>query len=208
VEYGILVTDYSPILSQAKTQLDQHENAAIFLAAFEGVANVLAQASGDQLLGSVFWYGADGSALSPAITSNDTGAAFAVKVNGFPCASFALEEKYKSRWLPVAEKIKAQTGAQPDPLALLAYDALNVAVRAFVQVGSADNIKAIKSKVMSIASIHQGITGSVALDETGDRATGSYGFWAVKPSGGGYAWVHVATYLPGSDGKPGTLVRQ
>jgi hypothetical protein len=47
---------------------------------------------------------------------------------------------------------------------------------------------------------YSGITGSLALNDAGDRQFGSYDFWAICGAGSSAAWKRVAVYRSTADG--------
>jgi branched-chain amino acid transport system substrate-binding protein len=144
---------------------------------------------------------------SPVFTAGPA-AGFAARV-GYPCPTYALDDAGAARWKPVADQIVARTGIPADALALSAYDALWVATLAAVQTGGTSDIAAFKKAFVQVASSFPGITGSVALNEAGDRASGDYDFWAICHAGTSpdlFAWTRVAVYQPLPDGT-GTISR-
>jgi branched-chain amino acid transport system substrate-binding protein len=214
--------DFTDELQAIKSQISQavaQSNAGsvgVYLAAFDEAAALFAQASADPIFASVRWYGSDGTAQSPAFTSGRA-AGFAARV-GFPCPIYALDDADAARWKPVAEQILARTGIPADALALSAYDALWVAALAVVQTGATPDIAAFKQAFVQVANSYAGITGSVALNDAGDRASGDYDLWAIcraatpsDPPAKGMpqdlsAWTRVAVYQPLADGT-GTISR-
>jgi branched-chain amino acid transport system substrate-binding protein len=205
--------DFTAELQAIKSQISQavaQSNArsvGVYLAAFDEAAALFAQASADPIFASVRWYGSDGTALSPAFTTGPA-AAFAARV-GYPCPTYALDDADAARWKPVADQILARTGIPADALALSAYDALCVAGLAAVQAGGTNDIAALKKAFVQVANGFLGITGSVALNDAGDRASGAYDFWAICRTGASpdrFAWTGVAVYQPLPDGT-GTIWR-
>jgi branched-chain amino acid transport system substrate-binding protein len=209
--------DFTAELEAIKSQISQAVAASnassvgVYLAAFDEAAALFAQASADPVFSSVRWYGSDGTAQSQAFISNPAAAAFATRA-GYPCPIYALDEALASRWKPVADQILARTGIPPDALALSAYDALGVATLAAVQAGGTNDIEAFKKAFVQVAASYSGITGSVALNDAGDRQAGDYDFWAIShaamptdPGANGmpqelFAWTRVAGYQPLPDG--------
>jgi branched-chain amino acid transport system substrate-binding protein len=203
--------DFTAELQVIKAQISQavaQSNASsvgVYVAGFDAVAALFAQASADPIFASVRWYGSDGTALSQVFTTGPA-AAFAARV-GFPCPTYGLDDAGAARWKPVADQILARTGVPADALALSVYDALWVAALAAVQTGN--DIAAFKKAFVQVANGYAGITGSVALNDAGDRASGAYDFWAVCPAGTSpvmFAWTRVAVYKPLPDGT-GTISR-
>jgi branched-chain amino acid transport system substrate-binding protein len=176
----------------------------VYLAGFDEAASLLAAARNDPLLASVRWYGGDGAALSPAFTVGPAGE-FAVNV-GYACPLLGLEESTASKWQPVVEEIRARTGTTADAFALAAYDALGVAVTAAIEAGETADSETFREALLRTASSYNGITGSMALNEAGDRKYGSYDFWGLCPAGGTATWKRVAVYRSLPEGG-GTIQR-
>jgi branched-chain amino acid transport system substrate-binding protein len=210
VRYPAATEDFSAQLKSIRSQVGQEvarsgaASVAVFLAAFDEAALIFRRAQTDPVLSSVRWYGADGVALSQALVVNPA-ARFAV-ASRYPCPTFGLGEASSRKWKPVADRVRARTGIAPDALALSAYDALWVAVLAAERAGGAGSTPAFKKALVETAASYAGITGSVALNEAGDRRSGSYDFWAVRAVGkpsrrpsrrapvGAFHWTRVAVY--------------
>jgi branched-chain amino acid transport system substrate-binding protein len=217
-----LSRDFTAELQAIKSQIIQavaQSNASsvgVYLAAFDEAAALFAQASADPIFASVRWYGSDGTAQIPVFTSGPA-ATFAARV-GYPCPIYALDDADAPRWKPIAEQMLARTGIPADALALSTYDALWVASLAALQAGGTDDITAFKKAFVQMAGSYPGITGSVALNEAGDRASGAYDLWAIcraapstDPPAEGmppdlFAWTRVAVYQPLPD-ETGTITR-
>jgi len=214
--------DFTAELQAIKAQISHavaQSNAGsvgVYLSAFDEAAALFAQASADPIFSSVRWYGSDGTAFSQVFTTGPA-AAFATRV-GFPCPTYALDDADAAKWQPVADQIVARTGIPPDALALSAYDALRVATLAAIQAGGTNDIEAFKQAFVQVAGSYRGITGSVALNDAGDRQAGDYDFWCIcrgamatgqTPMGMPqelFAWTRVAVYKPLPDGT-GTITR-
>ena len=118
-------------------------------------------------------------------------------------ALLGLSESIRPRWQPIADRIAAITGQQPDAFGLAAYDAAWLAALAFIETGGSGALTGLKAAVMRTADRTLGVTGPMTLNEAGDRATGDFDFWAIAESDGGYAWRRVAHYMSA----PGAITR-
>lgn len=166
----------------------------IYAACFDEIITLFDQASVDHpLLATVPWYGSDGIAQSQALIKDKTAAQFAEKT-GLPSPIFGLDENYRDKWLPLANKIKAKTGIDPDAFGLSVYDAAIVATLALLSVET-DDIADLRQALSNEANSYVGITGPTILNEAGDRATGNFDFWAVRQGG----WQKVAVYEAAAD---------
>ncbi len=201
--YEPTTTDFSAATSSIAFQITSlvgggtdASTIAVYLAAFDEVVDVFHAAQSNPTLSTTMWYGSDGVALSAALTSDATAAAFAASV-GYPNPIFGLPDSLQSEWQPIADAIEAQTGIKPDAFALSAYDALFVVQRALEDVGDLKNFANFKTAFVNEADAYVGITGSTALDSAGDRLNGDFDFWASRLESGSYTWVRTGTYSNG-----------
>jgi branched-chain amino acid transport system substrate-binding protein len=178
---------------------------AVYLAAFDEVVGIFRVAQHDPVLSSVNWYGSDGVAQSDVLLGDAEAARFAALVS-YPNPLLGLDDSDRSRWQPVADRITAQTGREPDAFGLAAYDAAWIATLAQVAAGDAADEATLRDAVMQSANGYDGITGRTMLNAAGDRATGSFDFWAIRDDGGVSRWVRVARYEPVPGGQ-GRIVR-
>lgn len=204
VRYGTTVTDFTATLATVRAQVETlratHANAevAIYLAAFDEAADILAAAKDDSVLSTVKWYGSDGVALSAALTDNENAAAFAATA-GYPNPIFGLDDADEDTWGPVAARIKARSGVDADAFALSAYDAVWLAALAHEAPGSNASPAAYRAAFKAQADGYAGVTGSTKLDAAGDRDAGNFDFWSIVSSGATFQWKRTAIYKA-SDG--------
>jgi len=66
----------------------------------------------------------------------------------------------------------ANNGETPNAFAALGYDALNTLVDAIESAGTAD-ADAVRDALADTSAIHEGVTGTFTLDETGTPVKGS-----------------------------------
>lgn len=208
VRYGDKEDDFKTTISALDAQVGQAvkqhgaEQVGVYLAGFNEVAALLASAGVDPVLGSVRWYGSDGTAHSDALVSNGQAAQFAIRV-GYPNPIFGLDEGARDIWQPLAEKIRARTQLEPDAFALAVYDAVWVVARGYVASGATLGIRELKEAFTTAAATGFGATGWMVLNEAGDRKYGDFDFWAVRQLGGEPRWTRVARY----ETRTGTIVR-
>jgi len=128
--------------------------------------------------------------------------AFAETV-GFPAPLFGLDPSAQEKWQPLAARIKAKTGTDPDAFALAVYDAVWVAAQVYLASPRSTPTNEIAARFKTAAGSYFGATGWTVLNDAGDREYANFDFWAVRPSGATHAWTRVA----GFDTKLGTLTR-
>jgi branched-chain amino acid transport system substrate-binding protein len=208
--YAPSTVDFVPVLETIRGQVSQAiarhgaPTVGVYLAAFDEAALLFAAARNDPALASVKWYGSTGGAASPALRSGPA-AEFAMKV-GYPCPLLGLEESTRAKWQPVAEEIHARTGIAADAFALAAYDAFGVVTKAAIEAGGAEDSATFRQALLGTASRYSGITGSLELNEAGDRKFATYDFLALCGAGETAVWKRVALYQSLPEGG-GTIQR-
>jgi branched-chain amino acid transport system substrate-binding protein len=205
VGYAPGTTSYAATVATLKTQVQQAidtygaSHVAVYLSGFDEVVGLIALAGADSTLVSVRWYGSDGFANSGALQANAQTVQFSERV-GLPAALFGLDDAAASRSTPIAQRIRARTGTEPDAFALAVYDAAWIAALSYLAGDDArPDVASLKARFQTVASSYFGTTGWTALNAAGDRATADFDFWALRRVGGVAQWVRVAHYDTGSD---------
>lgn len=186
-------TDFAAVLADIKTKLQvfstlSSDQTAVYLASFDEAKDLFKQAAADSVLSSVKWFGADGVALSAALTSDADAAGFAAATRFF-APTFGLPEQAESKWQPLAQAIKNRTGIDPDAFALAAYDAMWVVALTYQATSGIDADFAKKKTVFQRqANNYYGVTGPTLLNEFGDRAIGSFDYWGIVSENGANVW--------------------
>ncbi len=195
--YSVTLTDYSAVVASIKDQLNTliatygAGKVGIYLASFDEGTEIFKLAAADPVLSSVKWFGGDGVTLSTAFLGDATVAGFVMKT-GFFAPSFGLPVATEAKWKPVAARIKAKTGTEPDAFALVAYDAMwTIAYTIEANNGSTDGFAKLKALFVEQANKYNGIVGSEALDAAGDRANGTYDYFSIVKEGNSYVWKLV-----------------
>jgi branched-chain amino acid transport system substrate-binding protein len=208
VSYDTATENFTATAAALRAQVEQAivaegaDHVAVYLAAFDEVVQLFASAAMDPLLGTVRWYGSNGVALSDALVSDPTAAAFAIRT-GYPNPVFGRDEGASEIWGPLVEQIRARTGHEPDGFALAVYDAVWVAARGYTASGATQDIERLKQAFTTAAATHYGATGWAVLNEAGDRRYGDFDFWAIQMEDGVPRWTRVAVY----EGRTGRLTR-
>jgi branched-chain amino acid transport system substrate-binding protein len=201
--YETSTTDFSTATNTIAQQIDAlilggtpQSEIAVYCAAFDEVVDVFHSAQSLPTLAGTEWYGSDGVALSAALTGDASAAAFAAAV-GYPNPIFGLKDSLAPKWRPVSNAIRKRTHIMPDAFALSAYDALFVAQGALQKAKGVRNFARFKATFLRQTRQFSGVTGSTALDATGDRKGSDFDFWAVRLVSGNYVWVRTGTYHDG-----------
>lgn len=195
--YATTGANFAALIASIKTQVNTltgvygADKVGIYLASFDEGVELFKLAAADPVLNSVKWFGGDGVVLSTAFLSDAAVAEFAIKT-GFFAPSFGLPVATESQWKPIAARIKAKTGVEPDAFALAVYDiAWTIAYTMEATNGSTADFANVKSKFILQANTHSGIVGSEALDLNGDRATGTFDYFGIVKEGSIYVWKLV-----------------
>jgi len=211
VQYAATATqaDYATALASLKTQVQQAiverggvAGVAVAHAGFDEVVDIFKLATLDPVLSSVRWYGTDGTALTEPLRTDPTAAAFARKVS-FWAPIPGVDAGASDRWKPVATRIAARAGAQPDAFGLAVYDAVWVTAQAYLAAGGPGHAAALKTAFVSAANNFYGASGWTALNAAGDRRFGDFDFFALSGSGATSSWTLRAQY----DTQRGVLTR-
>jgi len=213
--YEPTTTDFGPGLQAVASQVAAatHQvgasHVAVYLAGFEETAGILAAAAAVPGLGTVRWYGGDGSAQAVQLTQSAAASGFAVKIAGYPSPLVALPATSAQRDASIIRQIAGRAHATPDAFALAAYDALNVGVQTLRSTGTTVDGPTLRAAFAKNADGYPGVTGTIQIDPSGDRTSAPYAFWSICRSGGRSArWVRSGTWTPNTSDPtgPGTVV--
>ncbi len=161
------------------------ENIGVELISFEEASQILGKASQYDQLKQVKWYGSDGTALSQQILQNNDAASFAALVHWKNTITFGLTDKTKDVYCALLNKV----GYPPDPYSLIAYDAVWVLALAIEQAGGPDaSVQAVANAIEDVIKSYEGVTGTITLNEYGDRVATDYGIFEIVEEGGKFDW--------------------
>lgn len=166
------------------------DDTAVVMISFEddGI-NIIRLSARNPVLSSEVFFGTDGSALSSRFLT-EVGDEV-LKLGGNPStnywpASNPLQQEFVQRYRDLY-------GENPDAYSLNAYDAVWLIALSVMLAGRYDG-EAIAKALPLVAQRYYGVTGSVILDENGDRAYGDYGIFKVERTPQGLDWVLVGIY--------------
>ncbi|HNR06486.1 MAG TPA: ABC transporter substrate-binding protein [Saprospiraceae bacterium] len=195
--YAATLTDYRTVVASIKeklgTLLAVHgmDKVGVYLASFDEGTEIFRLAAMDPVLSNIKWFGGDGAVLSTVFLNDAEVADFAIKTSFF-APSFGLPVANEADWKPVAARIKARTGTEPDAFAIAAYDALwTIAYTIEANQGTTKGFSNLKNHFVEQANSRSGIIGARALDEAGDRANGTYDYFGIAKEGNTYVWKLV-----------------
>ena len=151
------------------------DKVGVLIIAFAEVTQFMQSASSHEILGSVMWFGSDGSTREQSLVEDPIGLEFAETTN-FTTVQFAAQDTpTKDR---VTEHIMSEFGRTPNVYAYGSYDAVWLAGLAMEAAGSTDTA-AVKANIIPVAENHVGAVGSTKLNAAGDLNSTAYNIWTI-----------------------------
>ncbi|MBN2463390.1 MAG: penicillin-binding protein activator [Dehalococcoidia bacterium] len=196
---GSFGTELETLDSKLGEAIDEYGTGAVavYLLSYEEALQILAQAQDYANLPQVKWYGG-GSQSNSAIVSDTQAAQFAAATN-------FLNPMYSDKGNPVKRQIEDKIKRTPEPFALVAYDAVWVATKAYLAAGTHET-SVLKKALVHEAEQYYGATGWTVLNEAGDRKFGEYDFCVVVEDNGTFQWKRIARYESVPD-MPRSIIR-
>lgn len=196
---GSFGTELETLDSMVSEAIDEYGTSAVavYLLSYQEILTIFSQAQDYANLPKVKWYGG-GSQANNAIISDTQAAQFAA-ATGF------LNPMYSDKGSQVKKQIEDKIKGTPEPFALVAYDALWVATKAYLTAGTSDT-GVLKKALIHEAGQYYGATGWTVLNEAGDRKFGEYDLCVVVKDNGTFQWKRIARYESVSD-LPGNIIR-
>jgi len=190
-------TDFSTVLAEVKNQILNYQatfninQIAVLTTSFDETISLFNQASSDNVLSSVQWYGGIGFFKNSNLLNDPLASQFAVSTQ-FYSPGFSLPSSQQNLWQPLLNSIYGTTGVQGDALTLCAYDIMKSFGKSVESFGNVPNsANDLKPWFYNAANLYSGTTGIVELDVNGDRANGTFDFWGLQNNNGNYEWVFV-----------------
>jgi branched-chain amino acid transport system substrate-binding protein len=182
---------YDPTKSDYLTELGQIKSAApdcVVHVGYQADADII-YAEAQQLgLSSEHWIAPDGVFSTATLGVAQAAQFMASSVIGTAAAAPAGLAAYTT----FASQYKAAFGVDPGVYAENAYDAANLVFAAIKVVGASDATK-IAAEVLKLANNYSGASGTITLNQNGDRISGTYQVWKVVNTNGTYSYTTVKT---------------
>ena len=166
----------------------------VYVAGFDEVADLLADANGVPSLQGIPFFGSDGVSQNSALITSAGPAFYAAEAEGVPSPNLGIPADKEAE----AERIMSSTGqSMPDGFALAAYDAVMIMANAYISDtsfgsgGSQDRASFVRA-----ANGYSGVTGTIQFNSAGDRASAAYTFWGVCYVNGLHNWFSVGSWTP------------
>ena len=190
-------TDFSTVLAEVKNQIINYQatfdinQIAVLTTSFDETIQLFNQASSDNVLSSVQWYGGIGFFKNSNLLNDPLASQFAVS-SQFYSPGFSLPSSQQNLWQPLLNAILGTTGVQGDALTLCAYDVMKSFGNLVESYGGVPtNASDLQSWFYNVSNLYSGTTGVIELDANGDRANGIFDFWGLQNNNGTYEWVFV-----------------
>ena len=181
-DFPDLIDNLTSILGE--TRFEEKSKVGVVLISYDEGIDFMERIASIEGMDAPRWYGVDAIAQNHALLENPISADFAARTN-FTCTTFAVpqSEAYKA----AVDRVTERLGHAPPSLAMVAYDAYQLAARACFKAG-ADDPQAVKAALQEIAQDYEGVTCPMRFNQNGDRAEGRYAYWTVVHNGEQYAW--------------------
>lgn len=140
------------------------------------------------VLGQVRWYGSDGLVQNQHMIEDEEINAFAAQIQ-YTAPIYSLEDT--SALSDLNARFAAISDDEPWTYSYIAYDIVTLIGDALGSVADPSDLEELKTQLTESATTMTGVTGSMTLDDNGDRAAGSYAFWQVVEESGVYRWEKV-----------------
>jgi branched-chain amino acid transport system substrate-binding protein len=195
--YSPDLTNFSALIQALRSKIQQYSDevgaskVGVYIASFDELVNLFSQATNDQILSSVNWYGGDGVVQSAALLDNASARRFAIKTNFF-APNFGLPAQPHPDLNRISAAIFSDSGIEPDAYALSVYDAMWVIGKTLATHKNVlTDYEKLKESFATEANQFFGITGPVLLNDKGDRDIGSFDYWGIVEENGVFSWKVV-----------------
>lgn len=196
VESGVSYNPSASDLSEALNKLDAEvvdaialsgkERTAVMMISLDEAADILKNADG-KAISSVRWFGADGVANNPAISSDQKASSFAENVSLTASATMLDLNDFDPIFLDVfMNDMEKVLGAKPNIYSVDAYDALWLYAYTFINQGW--NVTGLADAIPAASNITIGFTTEIGLNKFGDRSFGDFGFYKLARVGDENKW--------------------
>jgi branched-chain amino acid transport system substrate-binding protein len=199
-DYAVGETDFSVILNQVKQGIIGLSNSfdvsqiGVSTMSWDETTLLFHQAANDTILSSVNWYGGIGYFKPQSLLLDPIAAAFAATTQ-FSSPEFSLSMDTESLWQPVLDEILQTAGVEGNTLTLCSYDIM-MCLGKMIETNNylPQNGPALAAAFFNSAQNTQGVTGTILLDDNGDRANGMFDFWGILSNSGTFSWQFIGQY--------------
>jgi branched-chain amino acid transport system substrate-binding protein len=193
VRYDPEATQFDENMSNVSTVLEKTiesqgaDKVAVFLIGYDETSDLLISAQKYAPLLNVTWYGTEGSVNLPSVLVKAPAAGVKVRLIAPSLTKIDTESLTRITSLWLASEEYKKTGA-PATLSFYdanIYDSIMVAVLTLLQSNSTD-ATTLEAVLPAVAASYSGATGSIFLDDNGDRTGLNYDLWTYLNVNGEY----------------------
>jgi branched-chain amino acid transport system substrate-binding protein len=191
-------SDFSDVLAEVKSRIlalsaiYDCEQIGVLTTSFDETILLFNQASTDTVFSSVDWFGGVGFFKNQNLLANEPASQFAANSNFFS-PGFSIPMGNETYYAELLTNIYTRSGYQADALTLASYDILKVMANMVAECnGLPMGAQSLQTQFLNASQGFQGTTGTILLNENGDRASGTFDYWGVQSLKGTYQWYFVA----------------
>ena len=189
-EASTLATEVNDLVT-AGASLDEIGVLAI---SFEEIIPYMEDASAQDILDDIQWFGSDGTCLLSSLTDDATAGPFAASVN---YTNTIFTPGISAKHEDVKDHIETELGRTPDSYCYNTYDIVWCIALA-LDVVDEYSAAAVKTALPGLVDNYYGASGLFSLNANGDRAVADYDLWRVEIDVDP-VWSKVGTYSSGLD---------
>jgi len=198
------VGDYAAEVAQLSarvTDLGADREMVVFMVVWEGEdLNILRHAAQDPTLSSVRWLSA---ILYPSMISGQFSDLSFPEARDFALAHSLWGQEFHPPMNDLVRRLwaqaRAELGREPRFEHIYLYDAMQIAARAVLAAGTADDGLAVAAAIPTVAEEYDPAMGSIRFDENGDRASGDLAYYGLFQGQGGFEYRYFAFYDAAKD---------
>jgi len=141
------------------------------------------------VINKIIWFGTDASTPTTDILYNAFEPAKNLKLIG-PVAALDWEDP---KYLELNERYKAITGENMYFYDVARYDCLWVLAKAVMMAGGTDT-QAVRAAMEELLQEYHGVSGTITIDENGDRVGADYDLWTYGQINGEPSYIRYGYY--------------
>jgi branched-chain amino acid transport system substrate-binding protein len=199
VKYTPGTTDFTAVITSLVSNMNtvlsvySPDKAGVYLISFGEGTDIMRAASSKEPLKAIRWYGSSAYAENKSLIQDEMTSMFAME-RQLVCPIFGYDPNARSKWEPLINELQTGLSRKPEIYALVAYDALWLAIFTYLSTGDEPDIMSLKETFTLQANNYYGVTGWTTLNNAGDRALATYDFWGIEWELNTPLWAIKASY--------------
>ena len=180
ISYGTDLADAAADLADAvKEQTDRYgtDSVAVLYVGFEQNVEFIKQASWQDILDDVRWFGAELNTVSPNVINDPVAGSFAERV-GLTSIQPTVHDNQITKEIREHFANNDQFEMPPSVYANFEYDVIWLLGLSLLEAQSTD-VYSVKEALADVSGQYVGASGNTALNAAGDRIDGQYATWKV-----------------------------